>query len=93
MRIVCIICTVYDWLPADLNAPLQAALAAARSAFTAAIEFADAASQAGAWAAAVAQLQVAFEGLLERIKRQEAERQVSFQSLKPQPQVQTLETN
>lgn len=59
----------------------QDALATAKSAFTASIEFADAPSRDGAWAAAERQLAVAFEGLLERIRRQEAERQLAFGAL------------
>jgi hypothetical protein len=60
---------------------MQSALAAARAAFKYEIEFADAANRGGAWAATERQLQLAFAALMERIRRQEAERQVAFGEL------------
>lgn len=60
---------------------LQAALAAASDAMTDAFRFADAASQAGAWAVLERQLQLAMTAFLERLKRQQAEAQVAFAGL------------
>jgi hypothetical protein len=64
-----------------LSLAAQAALAVASKAMKNAFRFADAASQAGAWAMVEKQLQLAMTAFLEHLKRQQAEQQVAFSNL------------